>query len=1347
MSGQRGSEVGLIKASMAGDAGAFGVLVEQYQNYVCAITFSATSDVHVSEELAQQVFIKAWQHLKQLKNIGRFRAWLGVITQNVVRGWIRKQKRDVIKQAESLDNVGEIAGGIDGGGDSMQKERMAVLRDALAQLPTAYREVMVLFYRQDKSVKQVAEQLELSAEAVKQRLTRGRAMMRENVAAMMEETLVATKPGRAFTAGVVGAIGAGILAGSESAQAGTHAGGAVSKVASVMSTAAVKVALVAVVAVVVTIAVVSSSGGEKGGAGDIETQEVSTAEESVLAVTKEADALPSSVRVEAESENLTGKKSRNLTPVAVNKITSEVAGAADVNDVYIFKPRGVLSGLVRDVDSNEPVTDARVRISGGALSRGYNAKTDSNGFYYFESKEKAKISGDCKVWLCSREYVGIDRNSDDVLNLNLREDRQMVRHFDLEKACMIEVEVVDVNDEPVKGVQLYATRLNDPRYRSVGDDYYSRETDENGLFTLGGFKACEEEYFITAMHRGSRKIEKKGRKVSESFCDYAPAGVAVRLNDPDVIEYARITLHEGADVEGYVFYADGVAADDIEISARPECWRSHDFVDSFEVDESGWFFLQHILPGTYKIYVNIPSENGGSTGHFLKNVILPLDNNEPLVLNLSEKSPESLAAISGRVIFSGDKEPRNVMIYARKGDISRSADLRYDWYTKTFSKEFTLDRLEPGKYTVRFSGDIESKTIEVEAPCDGLVVELDSFSKPVVRGVVQDSRTKEPVGKFRVRAKKVMALAGSNYTQNNQWHEYENEKGDFEFELVGPGVHEFQVVAEGYAAKWSQQVNTEEDGDIVIELDQASSISGLVLDSEGVGITGAKVIPLSLACGNTSRNAGKFISEAGAVVTVDGAFTLKDISAGRESLKVVHWDYSPAVIEDIEVGEGAAVDGLRIVLRKGGVVEGYVYDVNGNGIAGQSLQFNDEAHHDSFYPANLASVVTDSNGYYRVESLPEKVCYVSRADEWQTIGVTRRVIIPRNGKSVRLDFGGDFFVTGQLIDDGNAVEVERLQLQSTVDAYGFRCNGQIDAEGNFIFHGVPKGRYDFYCKVVTGNYRSNAKVNVADADVDMGIIDIGGGNLFVTLKWAGREPKTKAGQVALMDMANGKMDMAGIGRFDDEKKCWKFANVEAGSYTLIAMRADNVQIRADIEVVAGIPNIEVKMPEISAGVHGKIAGVTGAVYMKSEDEIIFATINTSSDGTYEISEIPAGTYNVGYDVQMRNSLVTFELVGGEDAKIDIDLSGVEAEKMGLLMVRAVGEDGMVKSDADITVEAGGVEIEPYMSRNMYFVPAGECVVRYGAEGYKSGVKKVFVKERGVATDTKEVLILLEKAAK
>ena len=88
----------------------------------------------------------------------------------------------------------------------MSREEEAILWRSLERIPETYREPLVLFYRERQSVERVAEALELTQDAVKQRLSRGRKLLQEQVLAFVEGALEQTSPGKAFTLGVLAAL-------------------------------------------------------------------------------------------------------------------------------------------------------------------------------------------------------------------------------------------------------------------------------------------------------------------------------------------------------------------------------------------------------------------------------------------------------------------------------------------------------------------------------------------------------------------------------------------------------------------------------------------------------------------------------------------------------------------------------------------------------------------------------------------------------------------------------------------------------------------------------------------------------------------------------------------------------------------------------------------------------------------------------------------------------------------------------------------------------------------------------------------------------------------------------------
>ena len=222
------NERSLLRASLAGDMQAFESLVGKYQSMVCAITFSAAGRVDVSEELAQETFLRAWQKLAQLKDLDKFRYWLCSIARNCIQNHYRKRHAEKVTfcDSEAFEDLPCSTTPTPSEALISQEEQM-ILSQAILRLPEEYREPLVLFYRQGQSTKEVAVTLELNEATVRTRLHRGRQMLKDEVAAMVERTLEKTGPSKAFTGAVMVAIG-GIVAGTAATAAAIGASSGVS---------------------------------------------------------------------------------------------------------------------------------------------------------------------------------------------------------------------------------------------------------------------------------------------------------------------------------------------------------------------------------------------------------------------------------------------------------------------------------------------------------------------------------------------------------------------------------------------------------------------------------------------------------------------------------------------------------------------------------------------------------------------------------------------------------------------------------------------------------------------------------------------------------------------------------------------------------------------------------------------------------------------------------------------------------------------------------------------------------------------------------------------------------------
>jgi RNA polymerase sigma factor (sigma-70 family) len=198
------SDAELVEWSRSGDRSAFAAIVKRYQRLVCSITYNATGSLSLSEDLAQETFFAAWKQMAELREPERLRAWLCGIARFLVGKEFRKMGREPAHAAEALDSIEEPQSAeASPAMQAVSREEEAILWRALERIPDTYREPLILFYREEKSIERVAAELELSEDAVKQRLSRGRKLLHEEVVAFVEGTLSRTAPGQNFSNAVL----------------------------------------------------------------------------------------------------------------------------------------------------------------------------------------------------------------------------------------------------------------------------------------------------------------------------------------------------------------------------------------------------------------------------------------------------------------------------------------------------------------------------------------------------------------------------------------------------------------------------------------------------------------------------------------------------------------------------------------------------------------------------------------------------------------------------------------------------------------------------------------------------------------------------------------------------------------------------------------------------------------------------------------------------------------------------------------------------------------------------------------------------------------------------------------
>lgn len=200
-------DAALVMHSLGGDRDAFCEIVTRYQTLLCSIAYSSVGDIKHSEDIAQEAFVEAWRKLDTLKDPAKLKSWLCGILRFKISRFKRKelgQPAFALNDAQEQTLADLAAPNMDQ--SAIEQQQQVLLRKALDGIDETYREPLILFYREQRSIERVAAELELSEDTVKQRLSRGRKLLKKAMSIFVEDALEKTKPGVAFTAGVLAAI-------------------------------------------------------------------------------------------------------------------------------------------------------------------------------------------------------------------------------------------------------------------------------------------------------------------------------------------------------------------------------------------------------------------------------------------------------------------------------------------------------------------------------------------------------------------------------------------------------------------------------------------------------------------------------------------------------------------------------------------------------------------------------------------------------------------------------------------------------------------------------------------------------------------------------------------------------------------------------------------------------------------------------------------------------------------------------------------------------------------------------------------------------------------------------------
>lgn len=181
-------ELELVNKARTGDAVAFASLVKRYEGKIFRLAMNITQNREDAEDVLQESFLKAYEHLDQFQGNSKFYTWIVRIAVNQALMKLRKRKSDrSVSLDEQIDTgedtvVREIAAWDPDPEEQLSRgELQTILAEAVDSLAPIYRTVFTLRDVDGLSTEETAEALDLSVPAVKSRLLRARLQLRERL--------------------------------------------------------------------------------------------------------------------------------------------------------------------------------------------------------------------------------------------------------------------------------------------------------------------------------------------------------------------------------------------------------------------------------------------------------------------------------------------------------------------------------------------------------------------------------------------------------------------------------------------------------------------------------------------------------------------------------------------------------------------------------------------------------------------------------------------------------------------------------------------------------------------------------------------------------------------------------------------------------------------------------------------------------------------------------------------------------------------------------------------------------------------------------------------------------------
>lgn len=146
-------------------------MIARYGDDILRLCLVYLGDRQLAEDAFQETFVKAWKRRETFRGESSEKTWLSRIAANTCRDMLRSGWFRMMKRSEPIERLFDLS--------APGRENHSAVRDAVLALPGRYREVVVLYYDQEMTLREIAELTGMPVNSVSTRLRRARALLKK----------------------------------------------------------------------------------------------------------------------------------------------------------------------------------------------------------------------------------------------------------------------------------------------------------------------------------------------------------------------------------------------------------------------------------------------------------------------------------------------------------------------------------------------------------------------------------------------------------------------------------------------------------------------------------------------------------------------------------------------------------------------------------------------------------------------------------------------------------------------------------------------------------------------------------------------------------------------------------------------------------------------------------------------------------------------------------------------------------------------------------------------------------------------------------------------------------------